>query len=534
MEKAITLFELASTVLVVGILVLIFYLLVKKISKEFKTVDTGVTSFDLIADNPAKSLSEDKYADLDMKSFDDIAGLTELKVELRKFLAVFNNQEAFVEKSVSIPRGILLWGTPGCGKTSLAKAIAKEANVNFLCRNAADLVSGYSMSNENKIGELFKKARENAPCVIFIDELDIIGERYTGGMGAGAHQVEVTRLLAEMDGFQKNENILVIGATNDIAKLDKALLRSGRFSKKFHVGMPQKREDILAVINMYKGNKPFEEGITDDDLIKTLGRLTPADIKELLNECGIYAVMSNSCITLDLLNKTILELNLGTNLVESDKAMSPEKKRLLAVHEAAHALVGRALGFGITGVSLVGTQTGVGGMTYVKVVPNNHEWQDMMIPSNSYTTYEMVLSSVVMGVAGAVGELLDNGGNFLKVSTGCKEDLARNYDMLADFVKCYSLDLKHLTCLKATGVEGLIYALQCICNDIAKEILETNKSIYYSFVDALVRTGELREADINILSEGLKGYVLDYNSLLDMFNNYTTSMDTEAVFKYNV
>ena len=332
------------------VLCVIFLVVAIIVAIKNKWRKSEITSFDLIG--------KSKVNGLDMKTFDDIAGLSEVKTELRKIIRYFKSDKD--KGDLKLPAGILLYGPPGCGKTSLAKAIATEAGVNFLCRNASDLVSDNFLGSSN-IARLFAFARKVSPCIVFIDELDILGARFGA---TSQHQCDVTRLLAEMDGFQKNTDILVIGATNDVGALDKALLRSGRFGRKFHVGAPTTEEDVLQVIDMYSSGKVFEEKLTRNILARMFMGMSPADMEEVLNYCGVTSFLNDAPITREDIEVATIELNIGSVLEKKKSDVNSAYRKLRAYHEAGHAVVGKAVGMCISSVTIYGSSSiGVGGLT---------------------------------------------------------------------------------------------------------------------------------------------------------------------------
>lgn len=361
---------------------------------------------------------EEKYKNLDIRGFDTIGGLAEIKEELKKYVKCFDSKSKFKEQNVNIPRGILLWGPPGCGKTSLAKAIAYEAHINFICRNASDLIdSTFSIRDRvNSIEKLFDEARRLAPCILFIDELDVIGSRYDPMGNAGTHQVEVTRFLAEMDGFQNNDDIMVIAATNNQDMLDTALLRSGRFGKKYYVGPPTSKADVIQIVNMYTKGKNFDPEVTEDVLTSLFRGYSPADIKAILNECGVHSILNDVMINIDMIRKAIIELDISTSVGNTNN-ISEERRKEAAKHEAGHAIVGKALGISIQSVTLLGANNGTRGITKASTGFSDEDKDKF-----NDETVQGVLNRVAMAYGGVAVELAE-GKTHEQVSLGCTGDL---------------------------------------------------------------------------------------------------------------
>jgi len=447
--------------------------------------------------NRASDEYEKLVADIDMKYFDDIVGLEGIKTELRKFIKCFSHRDELNNLGIQMPRGILLYGPPGCGKTLLAKAVAREANVSFISRNAADLIGGFESSA--RIDGLFADAKKLAPCIVFIDELDILGARYMG-MSAGTHQGEVTRLLAQMDGFQNNDGILVIGATNDMRRLDSALLRSGRFGRKFYVGKPMSNADILALVEMYATYKNFDPKLTSNVLATVLRGLSPADIKELLNRCAADSYMSEKPISRLDIEKAIIELNMETNITVDNRG--EYLRRLCAWHEAGHAVVAKYFDFSVTSVSIFPGSNGIGGITNCSVA---HDEDAVKALGASQTTYGLK-GRLAVFYGGLCAELLYVGGDRNKLSCGAvsdmegaaklAHDMTLSFPFWNDTIICHNNDLlscgKTLTRCFEEG-ERLLEEAQ----GTATQIVEANRDLIERMAEVLVEKTILMDTEVS-------------------------------------
>lgn len=476
--------SLACSIMILAILGSIGYELFKKLESRRKST---MSSFNLYVNDTSFDIKD--Y--LDIKGFDSLVGLTEVKEQLKLFVDIFNNRDIYKEKGLEVPKGLILYGPPGCGKTALAKAIACEANVNFLCRNASDLINSTSA-----IATLFSEARKNAPCIIFIDELDIIGSRFSMmGVMAGEHQIQVTQLLAEMDGFQKNEDILVIGATNDISKLDPALLRSGRFSKKYSVMPPVTKDDVLGLVEMYKGDVDFDEDFTDIKLTMLLKGFSPADIKSILNECGIIATNRGTPITMQDVTRALIELQLSSAL--SHVNLSSERSRVIAYHEVGHAVVAWALGQYVQTISVLGNNRDTGGLT---VTQDPFEEDCSKVAVLRATPLDDLIS-VIICYGGLMSEYnFIYNSNKLRVTRGASQDLQCASETVTtllthfDFTKegFFALSgFNTATQLRKAPDLDLIKSICAKCENIASDILLQNKDLVDKLVGLVLESGML-------------------------------------------
>ncbi len=275
--------------------------------------------------------------------FDDVAGLKEEKEELQEIVDFLKNPKKYIEIGARIPKGVLLVGPPGTGKTYLSKAVAGEAGVPFFSISGSDFVEMYVGVGASRVRDLFKDAKKNSPCIIFIDEIDAVGRKRGAGLGGGHDEREQTlnQLLVEMDGFGKNEGIIVMAATNRPDILDPAILRPGRFDRRVYIGIPDVRERE-AILNVHTKNKKLAPDVDLSSIAKSTTGFTPADLENLTNEAALLAAREDKkLITPDIFDEATIKVVAGP---EKKSAVVIEKERVLtAYHEAGHAIVSRLL-----------------------------------------------------------------------------------------------------------------------------------------------------------------------------------------------
>ena len=274
-------------------------------------------------------------------TFTDVAGLDEEKEELSEIVDFLKNPAKFVKLGARIPKGVLLVGPPGTGKTYLSKSVSGEAGVPFFSISGSDFVEMFVGVGASRVRDLFDQAKKNAPCIIFIDEIDAVGRRRGAGLGGGNDEREQTlnQLLVEMDGFSGNEGIIIIAATNRPDILDPALMRPGRFDRQVHVGLPdvKAREEILKI---HVRKKPLAEDVDLEIVAKRTPGFTPADLENAMNEATLLTARHNqTVITMDVIEEAITKVIAGPE--KRSKVISDNEKKLTAYHEAGHAVVAR-------------------------------------------------------------------------------------------------------------------------------------------------------------------------------------------------
>ena len=362
-------------------------------------------------------------------TFKDVAGLKEEKEELSEIVDFLKSPGKFVSMGARIPKGVLLVGPPGTGKTYLSKSVAGEAKVPFYIMSGSDFVEMYVGVGASRVRDLFETAKNNAPCIIFIDEIDAVGRRRGAGLGGGHDEREQTlnQLLVEMDGFGTNEGVIVMAATNRADILDPALLRPGRFDRQIYVGLPdvRARKEIL---ELHGKKKPMAEDVDMSVVAKRTAGFTPADLENLMNESALLAARANlRKITMAIVNEASIKVVAGP---EKTSAVIKEKERkLTAVHEAGHAVVSRLLpGFDSVHMITIIPRGRAGGFT--AFLPDD----DIM----HFTTKTEMQDELVSLLGGRVAEDLVLGD----ISTGASNDIERATKLAREMVTTYGMSEK--------------------------------------------------------------------------------------------
>lgn len=370
--------------------------------------------------------------DVNKKTFEDVAGIENAKRDLQEVVQFLKNSDKFIEIGARIPKGVLLVGPPGTGKTLLAKAVAGEAGVPYFSCSASEFVEMFVGLGASRIRELFKKANENAPCIIFIDEIDAIGKkRSSGGVGGANDEREQTinQLLTEMDGFNNNNGVIIIAATNRAELLDDALVRPGRFDRQVYVELPDfiGRREIL---KLHMSNKRVEDDIDVDGIARITMGFSGADLENLCNEAAIFAATNGkNKISKSDFSKVFDKLILGPE--SNTLVVTENKKKLVAYHEAGHALVGIILGDydNIRKISIV-PRGSSGGVTYFEP---DEERVDMGLYTKEYLENQLMVF-----LAGRVAEEVKFGTN--KVTTGASHDFTQVTNIATAMVTMYGFN----------------------------------------------------------------------------------------------
>ena len=358
-------------------------------------------------------------------TFADVAGEDEEKEELQEIVEFLKTPQKYISLGARIPKGVLLVGPPGTGKTLLAKAVAGEAGVGFLSISGSDFVELYVGVGASRVRDLFDQAKKNAPCIVFIDEIDAVGRQRGTGLGGGHDEREQTlnQLLVEMDGFGSNEGVVVLAATNRADVLDPALLRPGRFDRQVFVGLPdiRGREEILRV---HAKNKPLAEDVDLSVVARGTPGFTGADLENLINEAALLAARRNQpFILMEDLQEAIIKVIAGPE--KRSRVIPPHERELTAYHEAGHAVVMHALPHHdpVQSISIV-PRGQAGGMTI-----------SMPEEDRSYLSKSYMEEQIVSLLGGRVAEQLVLGD----VSTGASNDIQRATQIARKMVASYGM-----------------------------------------------------------------------------------------------
>jgi cell division protease FtsH len=359
-------------------------------------------------------------------SFDDIAGIDEAKAEFEEIVSFLKEPERYTLVGAKIPKGVLLVGPPGTGKTLLAKAIASEANVPFYSVAGSEFVEMFIGIGAARIRDLFKKASENTPCIVFIDEIDAVGRERGSGIGGGNDEREQTlnQLLTEMDGFKENKGVIVVGATNRVDILDAALLRPGRFDRQITVGLPD-RLGRIGILKVHAKNKPFDENVSLVQLANRTPGFSGADLANLLNESAILATRyKKTTITKNEVNEAADRIIGG---IAGATMEDTKNKKLIAYHEVGHAIVGSVLENHdeVEKITLI-PRGGAKGLTWF--TPE----EDQMLVSRSE-----LLARIIMTLAGRVTEQVIFGDP--EITTGASNDLQQVTNIARQMVTRYGM-----------------------------------------------------------------------------------------------
>lgn len=376
--------------------------------------------------NFGKSRATMVMPDAKRVTFKEVAGLQEEKEDLQELVDFLKEPQKYTKMGARIPKGVILVGPPGTGKTLLAKAVAGEAGVPFFSISGSDFVEMFVGVGASRVRDLFEDAKKNAPCIVFIDEIDAVARRRGTGMGGGHDEREQTlnQLLVEMDGFGINEGIIVMAATNRVDILDPAILRPGRFDRKIGVGRPdvKGREEILKV---HAKGKPLGDDVDLENVARTTAGFTGADLENLMNEAAIQAAKQNrSYVVQSDIQQAFIKVGIGAE--KKSRVISEAEKRITAYHEAGHALLFHLLpNVGpVHTVSIIPTGTGAAG--YTMPLPEKDEM---------FMTKSKMLDTLVVDLGGRVAEELVLGD----ITTGASQDIKQATHLAKAMVTQYGM-----------------------------------------------------------------------------------------------
>ena len=468
-----------------------FWIFTRQIGGNNKSMDFGKSR--------AKLMEDERKT-----TFKDVAGLTEEKEEVQELIDFLKNPKKFQTMGARIPKGVLLVGPPGTGKTLLARAVAGEANVPFYYISGSDFVELFVGIGASRVRDMFKQAKMNAPCLIFIDEIDAVGRQRGTGLGGGHDEREQTlnQLLTEMDGFGANEGIIIIAATNRPDVLDPALLRPGRFDRQVTVALPDKNARI-EILKVHARNKTLDKNVTLEFLAKRTPGFSGADLENLLNEAALLAVRRNKKkITMEEIDEATDRVLMGPAKVT--KKYTDKEKQLVAYHEAGHAVLGLKL-------------DGANDVQKITIIPRGHAGgYTMMTPKEESFNYTK--NELLEAICGLLGGRVAEEIKFKEITTGAHDDFKKATKIARSMVTEYGMsNLGPMMLEEPSGNTflGRDYTKsRNISDTVAHEIDEEMRSI------------------INSCYEKTKKIISDNKDLLDLIAN--TLLEVETITKEQI
>lgn len=410
---------LLKTILPYAFMGILFFFMMNMIFKQTGSQNKEMNNF---AKSKAKLFNKNNKEKV---TFKDVAGLEEEKVELYEIVDFLKNPAKYARMGARIPRGVLLVGPPGTGKTYISRAVAGEAGVPFFSISGSEFLEMFVGVGASRVRDLFDVAKKNSPCIIFIDEIDAVGRKRGSGLGGGHDEREQTlnQLLVEMDGFEKNEGIIMMAATNRPDILDDALLRPGRFDRRVTIGLPDVigREEIL---NIHTKDKPMAADVDIKNIAKRTPGFTPADLENLVNEAAILSARhGQNSITKSVLEEASIKVLAGPE--KTSTVITPEEKKLVSFHEAGHAIVTKSLPDTdpVQMVTIV-PRGSAGGFTYT--VPEEEKY---------YYTKAKMINEIIILLAGRAAEEL----KLEDISTGASNDIERATKIAHAMVSKYGM-----------------------------------------------------------------------------------------------
>ena len=477
------LYVLVNVLPLVLLVVVMYFLFMKLANSNKNSMDFGRSKARLSNEN-------------DKKSFKDVAGLKEEKEEVEELIDFLKNPKKFEKMGARIPKGVLLVGPPGTGKTLLAKAIAGEANVPFFFISGSDFVELFVGVGASRVRDMFKEAKRNAPCLIFIDEIDAVGRQRGTGLGGGHDEREQTlnQLLTEMDGFGENEGIIIIAATNRPDVLDPALLRPGRFDRQVTVSLPDANERE-AILKVHAKNKILGSDVNLSNLSLRTPGFSGADLENLLNEAALLAVRRNKNeISMDEIDEATDRVLLGP--AKTTRKITDKEKKLVSIHEAGHAVIG---------LKLEDAQE----VHKITIIPRGMAGgYTMMLPKEekiAVLTKDELLAQITGLLGGRVSEEMFLG----EISTGASDDIKRATKIARSMVTEYGMSelgpvqyeeksegvflgrdyakSKNFSDQVALEIDEQTRKIIEECYDKAKKIIKENKDLIFQLSDALMK-----------------------------------------------
>ena len=445
-------------------------------------------------------------------TFKDVAGLEEEKEDMAEIVDFLRNPKKYNTLGARIPKGVLLEGPPGTGKTLLAKAVAGEAGVPFFSISGSDFVEMFVGVGASRVRDLFEDAKKNAPCIVFIDEIDAVARKRGSGLGGGHDEREQTlnQMLVEMDGFGTNEGIIVLAATNRVDILDPAILRPGRFDRKVMVGRPdvKGREEILRV---HVRNKPLSDDVDLHEIARTTAGFAGADLENLMNEAAICAAKQNrQFIKKEDVDKCFVKIGIGG---EKKSRLGPEKeRRITAYHESGHAILFHLLSEvgPVHLVSIIPNGRGAGG--YTMPLPENdnvfmtkkHMQQDIMGSFAGRIAEELIFGDITTGASADIKQATQT-AQAMVVKYGMSEKVGLiNYEVNSEEEVFLGRDLGHARNYSekvAALIDKEVRRIMDECYLEAKQIIESHISVLHKCAAALLEKERINRAEFEALFE---------------------------------
>ena len=442
-------------------------------------------------------------------TFKDVAGVAEEKEELAEIVDFLKNPKKYIQVGAKIPKGVILVGPPGTGKTLLAKAVAGEAGVPFFTTSGSDFAEMFVGVGASRVRDLFDQAKKNAPCIVFIDEIDAVARHRGTGMGGGHDEREQTlnQLLVEMDGFAINEGIIVMAATNRVDILDPAILRPGRFDRKVYVNRPdvKGREEILAV---HAKNKPLAEDVDLKRVAQTTAGFTGADLENLLNEAAIAAAKEDRAFVREEdIKKSLIKVGIG--MEKKSRVVSEKERRITAYHEAGHAILFHVLpDVGpVYTVSIIPTGSSAAG--YTMPLPERDEMfltkgkllQDIMVSLGGRIAEEMIFDDITTGASQDIKQATHTARNMVtKYGFSDKIGLV-NCEISEDEVflgRDYG-HTKNYSDAVANSIDEEVRAIIDECYEKAKQLLIENKAVLEACAELLLEKERITKDEFEAL-----------------------------------
>ena len=473
-----------------------FWLFTRQIGGNNKSMDFGKSR--------AKLLEEGTKT-----NFKDVAGLTEEKEEVKELIDFLKNPKKFQAMGARIPKGVLLVGPPGTGKTLLARAVAGEAKVPFYYISGSDFVELFVGIGASRVRDMFKQAKMNAPCLIFIDEIDAVGRQRGTGLGGGHDEREQTlnQLLTEMDGFGPHEGIIVIAATNRPDVLDPALLRPGRFDRQVTVGLPDKNAR-LEILKVHAKNKTLDKNITLEYLAKRTPGFSGADLENLLNEAALLTVRrGKKAITMSEIDEATDRVIMGPAKVT--KKYTDKEKKLVAYHEAGHAVVGLKL-------------EGANDVQKITIIPRGQAGgYTMMTPKEE--TFTSTKQELLEAISGLLGGRVAEEIEFGEITTGAHDDFKKATKIARSMVTEYGMSKlgpmmleepsgntflgrdytknRNVSDIVAHEIDEEMRSIINECYEKTKKILKENKNLLDLIANTLLEEETITKEQIDSLVE---------------------------------